>query len=176
MTQAIALVGLKSSGKSSVGKLLAYELGFYFIDTDNLLENLYAEQFGEQLAFPAMYKKLGSEKFRALETKVVADIVENYAGQKSVIATGGSTLLQTENRALLEGKASIIYLQASVATLLQRWQIKPPGFLQDASNLAVELAEYYELRASKYEEISDIVVAVDGLSTADVVAKLMLLL
>ena len=69
MVEHIVLIGLKGCGKSTVGKSLAVELGYDFVDTDSLIEELYQLGTGESLNFSQIYKKIGDKEFRAIYFK-----------------------------------------------------------------------------------------------------------
>jgi len=61
----IYLVGMMGSGKSTVGKILSRALGYYFFDTDQLIEQLAGKSVAE------IFEEVGEEEFRGMETEVL---------------------------------------------------------------------------------------------------------
>lgn len=59
----IILFGFKSCGKTYLGKKLAQQLGHSFLDTDLILEELYAQKYGKLLKCPQIYRQEGSKVF-----------------------------------------------------------------------------------------------------------------
>lgn len=108
----IALVGFMGTGKSTVGKCLAEELGYSFIDTDSLIEEKSGKEIGD------IFAEKGEQYFRQLETVVLREILEDY--DNIVLATGGGIVIAEENRKLLMEKSMAILLTASVDEIYKR--------------------------------------------------------
>ena len=106
-----ALVGLMGAGKTSVGRLLALRLGLPFHDSDETVAHAVGLSIGE------LFARQGEPAFRALERSALARIL---AGERSVIATGGGAVTESETREALRGQAFTIWLDASSATLASR--------------------------------------------------------
>jgi shikimate kinase len=105
------------SGKSTVGSLLARQIGWYFVDLDPLIE----ETAG--LDIPAIFEKLGEPAFRDLEsevlTRALGEAVER--GRPTVLALGGGTYAQASNReALQQAGSAVVWLHCEIETLLTR--------------------------------------------------------
>ena len=64
----------------------------------------------------------------------------------------------------------MIYLQAKITTLHQRWQNNPPTFI-NMKALATELDQYYQRGAPLYQSLANMCVAVDGKTTDDIVTE-----
>ena len=99
--QNIVLIGMPSCGKTTLGKLLAQELGKEFIDTD--LEIV--KKAGMQI--PEIFEKFGEEYFRNLESEVIKEL---SVKQSLVIATGGGAVLRPENVDALRQNGKIIFI------------------------------------------------------------------
>lgn len=99
------------TGKSSVGRIVAEQLRFAFLDTDTVIEaragKTIAEIFAEQ----------GESAFRELERKIVKEVALR---DHSVIATGGGLVVNPENLASLKRHALVVCLWASPATIWSR--------------------------------------------------------
>lgn len=107
----LALVGFMGCGKSTVGRQVARELGFEFVDTDQLIE----DRAG--MPIPEIFATEGEAAFRALEMKVIASLADETG---RVIATGGGAVMNPDNFASLKTHALVICLWASADTLHER--------------------------------------------------------
>lgn len=107
----VVLIGFMGTGKSSCGKTAAQQLGYRFVDLDKEIENKYG------MTIPAIFKEYGEEWFRVKET----EMVRLWAAQKNVvISTGGGTVKNPENTALLKTTGKIICLTANTDIILER--------------------------------------------------------
>src|SRR5262245_64818979 len=102
----IFLVGLMGAGKTSVGRLLARRLDKTFYDCDHEVERA----TGVKVA--VIFEIEGEAGFRARETKALTELVKH---ENIVLATGGGAVLSAENRRLLSGSGTVIYLRATPA-------------------------------------------------------------
>ena len=104
----IILIGMPGSGKSTVGKHLAEQLGKHFIDADSAI----VKKAG--MSIPDIFAQHGEEGFRIIETEVLAEL-----GKRSglVIATGGGCVTREENFPLLHQNGTIICLNRDLASL-----------------------------------------------------------
>ncbi len=87
----VFLIGLSGSGKSTVGRLLAQQLGKPLFDLDALIE----EECGEHI--PTIFARHGEDYFRACESRILAKITQLTA-DGAIIATGGGIVVRPENR------------------------------------------------------------------------------
>jgi shikimate kinase/3-dehydroquinate synthase len=106
----IFLYGPPASGKSSVGMVLAKNLDLPFVDLDER-----AEQSAGMEISQVMTDK-GEAVFRDLESAELKRVLLN---PDSVVALGGGTLLRAENRVAAESHGAVVYLDASLPTLLE---------------------------------------------------------
>jgi shikimate kinase len=107
----IALVGLMGAGKTTVGRRLAARLDLPFVDADAEIET------ASGLTVSEIFERFGEAHFRDGERRVIARLVD---GAPKVIATGGGAFMQADTRALLLERAVTIWLDADVATLVER--------------------------------------------------------
>ena len=116
----LILIGMKSSGKTTVGKILARKLGRHFTDMDAEVERLHFKQQGERLRFREIFKKHGKDYFRNLETAALQAVSVAQNEMPFVLATGGGLPLAEENRPLLKGLGTIVFLDVAQDVLLPR--------------------------------------------------------
>jgi shikimate kinase len=116
MLDNIALIGFMGSGKSTIGRQLAQQLGWRFTDTDSLIERVAG------CTIPALFLRDGELAFRDRETEIVLGVT---AGERQVIATGGGAILREENVAALRSAGLVVYLTARPDVLAERVSRRP---------------------------------------------------
>ena len=158
----IFLVGPMGSGKSAVGRRLARLLGRDFFDSDEVIE----ARTGVDILF--IFEKEGEAGFRKREQAVIAEI---SARDGVIFATGGGAILLPENRALLAGRGTVIYLHTSVGQQLRRTRGDKRPLLNQGRRKEV-LTELMAAREPLYREVADLVVMTDGRSVAGVAAEI----
>jgi shikimate kinase len=157
--RSIVLIGFMGSGKSSIGRLLARQQNLPVFDTDEMI----AAERG--MAIPAIFAKLGEERFRQAES----DIVRKLDGSKAaIIVTGGGIVLRAENVRRLRELGTVVWLKTDLAVLRERlagWKDRP---LLATQNPAETIATLLEQRTKFYEEAADFAVDTSHLSHEDV--------
>jgi shikimate kinase len=144
----VILAGLRGTGKSSIGRILAEWLQFTFIDTDMAVESLARSRIADIVA------QCGWEYFRGLERQAVASIATKNC---HVIASGGGTLMDEDNARLLKKHGVVVLLVSDLAVLQRRIAIgshRPS--LTGRHPAPMELAEVWEVRRSRYEAVADL--------------------
>ena len=99
------------TGKSSVGRLVASQLHFNFIDTDELIET----RAGRTIA--DIFAQAGEEAFRQIEKQIVAELSRAH---RTVISSGGGLAAQPDNLASLKEHALVVCLWASPELIWER--------------------------------------------------------
>lgn len=107
--QNIVLIGMPTSGKTSVGKLLAKKLDVPFIDTDAEIEKTAGCSIAE------IFASQGETGFRNIESRVIADLAVK---QGYVIATGGGAILRDENILSLKQNGTLYFLDRDLDLLI----------------------------------------------------------
>nr|WP_081475714.1 shikimate kinase [Microbulbifer agarilyticus] len=152
MSEPIFLVGPMGAGKSTIGKLLAAQLGLPFADSDKVLE----DRTGADI--PWIFDVEGEAGFRRRESEVLRDLCN---GEVQVIATGGGIVLKPENRELLKHGGFIVYLRASLDQLVERTSKNSNRPLLQVEDPRAKLAEILEQRGAFYAEVADLVCDTD---------------
>ena len=109
--RSIILMGPPGSGKSTVGKYLAKELGISLIDTDRIIEEREGRSISE------IFLTDGEEGFRAIEKKVV---LESLDVDDSIVALGGGSVLDSDVQARLTQCPEVIFLDVSISNAAPR--------------------------------------------------------
>jgi shikimate kinase len=124
----IALIGFMGTGKSTVGRMIAEQLHFDFLDTDELVE----ARAGKSVA--AIFTDEGEAAFRRHEQEIVAELATR---RKTIIATGGGLGANEAHLASLKQHALVVCLWASPETIWEhvRHQTHRP-LLREADPLA----------------------------------------
>jgi len=114
-TPGIYLVGFMGCGKSTVGRLLADELGWRFVDLDHEIERAEGE------SVPSLFETRGEEAFRGIEHRALRRVVrEIESGQPYVVALGGGAFAQPRNQELLVGNGVAIWLDCPLEIVESR--------------------------------------------------------
>lgn len=124
MNRPLILAGMPGSGKTTVGRRLAEALGWAFVDLDAEI----ARAAGMPIA--AIFAEEGEVGFRARERAAVAALAAGIAAAPAagtVVATGGGTLAEAENRRLLASLGTLVCLTAPPEVLAQRLAGEEPG-------------------------------------------------
>jgi shikimate kinase len=174
----ILLVGMRGSGKSSVGAAVARTLGVDFVDLD--AEVLAREGFE---SVRAMWDAKGQGAFRDAEVRALRALLDEPVGR--VLALGGGTptapgATELIDDAKREGRAFVVYLRCDLATLESRLRA---SLAQDANRPSVtgadpvrELSELLRAREPVYRAISDVEVDGDQGTLEEVAARVAALL
>jgi len=99
------------SGKTSVGALLAREIGCRFVDLDAEIERM------SGLSIADIFERDGEAEFRHLESLALR---QTGALHDVVVATGGGTLTRWENRDFIQRNGVTVWLDAPFDTMLSR--------------------------------------------------------
>lgn len=149
MSRNIFLVGLMGAGKTTVGRALAKRLNKRFIDSDHEIE----ARTGASI--PLIFEIEGEESFRQREAEVIRDLT---AQQDIVLATGGGAILNPESRALLKSRGTVVYLRASVNSILQRTSHDKSRPLLQAADPRKRIEELARQREPYYREVAHVTI------------------
>lgn len=111
LSKNVALVGFMGTGKSTIGRLVARELGWRFADTDQLIERRAGCEISE------IFAREGERFFRAQEHAALASLRGEW---RHVVATGGGIVTRGENVSLLRELGFVVWLTADEETIFER--------------------------------------------------------
>ena len=159
----VYLIGMMGAGKTTVGHLLAKNLGYGFLDTDSVISQAAGKSISE------IFATEGEAAFRELETKILSE-VSSY--KNLIIATGGGIILNLFNWSYLR-HGIVVWLDVPVEVLYSRLQgDRTRPLLQDSNPLA-KLKTLLAERKSLYAN-ADVHISIDGLATPEEVKMLVL--
>ena len=148
-TKRIYLIGLMGVGKTTIGKWLARQLGYSFIDTDLEIQ----KQTGADI--PWIFEIEGEQGFRAREHAMLNQLSNH---DDAVIATGGGIVLNEDNRALLKQSGLTIYLHAQVDLLLERTRFSKNRPLLEGVDRRAQFETLLKQREPLYRKSSHLVI------------------
>ncbi len=149
MKNNIILIGMRGSGKSTLGRQLSKNLNREFIETDRLVE----KSAGKKIADIVTHDGWGA--FRALEREACEQVCTTTTN--AVIATGGGSIVDSKNRTQLKKSGLIVYLSATIETLIKRVARQPKRpMLTDAKRIEDDMAAVFGKRKELYEHTADI--------------------
>ena len=142
----IILVGMMSSGKSTLGKKLARYLGYQFVDLDKLIEQ------DQNMDIPTIFAQKGESYFREVESRILKQLV---AERRIVLASGGGAPCFYDNMEFIKSLGVSIFLDVPASELARR--IENHGkddrpVLSGALSLEAELAKKIEERRPFYAQ------------------------
>lgn len=161
----IALTGFMGTGKSTVGRRLAAELGLKFLDIDDLIEK------DAGMPIREIFKKDGEARFRRLESSVIEKLSSGAYGNGVVISTGGGAVVNPANRSLLKSWATLVCLRASVDEILRRVGDKVDRPLLSAPDKRAAVERLLGERQQAYLD-ADFTVETTGRGVDDIVAEI----
>ena len=144
----IFLVGLMGAGKTTVGKVLARDLGMDFVDADQELQRRTG------VTIPVIFDIEGEAGFRVREAAVLEELTQRDG---IVLATGGGAVLREDNRERLKSRGTVIYLRASLEDLWTRTRHDRNRPLLQTPDPKARFAELLAERDPLYREVADMV-------------------
>jgi shikimate kinase len=154
----VILVGLPGSGKTTVGRLVATELGAPFVDLDEAIQS----RAGKSVA--RLFAEDGEAAFRALESELGAEVL---AGPPAVVAPGGGFFAGDAARAMARRAGLVVYLETDPDVAAARLGGAAGRPLLEGGETAARLASLLAARGPLYRE-SECTVPTTGVAAAAV--------
>ncbi len=108
----IAIIGLMGVGKTTLGSKLANKLGYYFVDSDQEIEDRQGKAIAE------IFDQNGEEYFRKAEREIIQEIINR--DENMILSLGGGAFINEKTRKILSEKAFVIWLKAPIDVILHR--------------------------------------------------------
>lgn len=152
--ESIVLIGFMGSGKTTLGKWIAREHGYTFLDTDDMIEE------EQQRSINDIFAKEGEEYFRDLETDMIRSLADR--DDKVVISVGGGLPVREVNRELMRYVGKVVYLRTTVDELEKRLKGDTKRPLLVGGNVREKIISLMDKREALYLDAADIVVDTTG--------------
>jgi shikimate kinase len=156
----IALVGLPGSGKSTIGRQLSRRLSLSFVDSDQVIEQRLGCSIREY------FEREGEKRFRDVEQAVIDELT---LLPKSVLSTGGGSVLRIANRELLHNRCRVVYLRSSPEEVFRRLRHDRNRPLLQVADPLQRLKDLFAARDSLYRETAHFVIDTGRPSVATLV-------
>ncbi len=160
----IFLTGMMGTGKTAVGKILAQELKFTFVDLDCYLEKKTGKPISE------IFHTEGEEAFRQMERNIKYDAIPNSSNL--VIATGGGFPVDPENQEWMQSRGLIFWLQAEPETILGRLKNTQQRPLLPQPVQVSHIREILSKRTFVYKK-ANYYIQTDGKSVREIVREIL---
>ncbi|MEZ6058079.1 MAG: shikimate kinase [Planctomycetaceae bacterium] len=165
--QTITLVGYRGTGKSTVGPQLAARLSWDWVDVDQAIEARAGRSIAE------IFQVFGESEFRRLESKTLDELLYR---SHCVLSAGGGAVLDDSNRARMREAGLVVWLTASVDTILERIgdDLTSSGTRPRLTALSPreEIESTLAHRTPLYDDIASLVVPTDHRSVAAIVDEI----
>ncbi len=165
-TPGLYLVGFMAAGKTTIGRLLADELGWCFVDID---ANIEAQ---ERKSIADIFRDHGEARFRELEAQMIRNCVSRIeAGDPCVMALGGGAFVRPSNWQLIQNNGVTVWLDCELETVRKRLGEDTTRPLAQDRGV---LAKLFEDRRPLYAR-ADFRVDVDTSEAGEIVQKILAL-
>jgi len=158
----LALIGFMGTGKTSVGRLLAEQLRFEFLDTDELIQSRTGRTIND------IFAQDGEPAFRELERQVVDELATR---QQTVISTGGGLPTHPGNLTKLKQHALVVCLWTAPEKIWERVKNQSHRPLLHAADPQQKIRDLLAARAPFYRE-ADVLVNTDQRSAREVAQQI----
>lgn len=138
----ISLIGMPGSGKSTIGRMLAQQLGWDFVDMDDYVQEISGS------SIPALFSQ-GEAVFRRWETEACRQLSRR---RRTVIACGGGVVLDPENLILLKAGGAVAWIDRPLEHILRDIDTESRPLLKDGAD---RLFNLYEQRKDLYRQGAD---------------------
>ena len=162
MFKNIILTGFMGVGKTSVGTRLARDLGFRFVDTDELIE---ADQ---KITITEIFSSFGEPYFRDVEARIIRQVLD---GEGQVVATGGGAVIRDENRKAFKEGGVTICLTARPEVVFERIRHETHRPLLQVPDPRGRIRELMDGREQYYRQ-ADLIIDTSDKNVDDVINEI----
>ena len=142
------LVGFMGTGKSTVGRQVARQMGFEFVDSDHEIERLQGKPVSQ------IFAQEGEARFRALEREFIE---QGHPAKRCVVSCGGGLVVPPGMLELLRSRGVVICMHAPIETILKRTLHATHRPLLQVDDREARLRELYAQREGLYRRTGTMV-------------------
>ncbi len=169
----IILIGPPGAGKTTVGSLLADQLGVGFTDTDAVVEAAVGKPVSD------IFISDGEPEFRRLEREAVAAALAGTEASRAatgtpvtgVLGLGGGAVMDEQTQARLAGRA-VVYLETGFAELAKRVGLDQARPLLIGTNPRAQLKSLLDQRLPVYDRLAWLTVSTNGREPEAIAAEI----
>jgi shikimate kinase len=158
----IYLIGFMGTGKSTIGRQVARQLDYQFVDSDRAIES----EAG--MPIPKIFEKQGEETFRVMEK---AFVETGHPQESCVVSCGGGLVFQPGLKERLQDRGIVITLFASPKTIFERTRANQNRPLLNVEDPQAEIERLLNERLPVYRD-AGIGVLTDGRCVNDIVSHI----
>ena len=162
MFKNIILTGFMGVGKTSIGTRLASDLGYTFVDTDDLIE---ADQ---KTTITEIFARKGEPYFRDVEARIIRTVLEN---ENQVVSTGGGAVIRDENREAFKEAGLVVCLTARPEVIYERIKHETHRPLLKVPDPMARIRDLLESRATFYGQ-ADLIIDTSEKSVDEAVLEI----
>ncbi len=159
----IYLIGFMGVGKTTISQELANITGAVEYDTDALIVDR------EGKSIPRIFEEKGQDYFRSLETEILRQVSQ---GEDAIVSCGGGIILKQENINIMKESGSVVWLDASPATILEHVKDDNNRPLLKGKKNIEDIGKMMAERQPKYENAADFHISTDGLTKREIAEKI----
>lgn len=159
----IVLVGFMGTGKTTVGKLLATQLNWSYVDTDEVIE----QKTGMDIS--TIFKQQGEPFFRDIESEVIREIMLK---SQQVISTGGGIVMREQNITAIKSNGIMVCLTATPDAIIERTKSDTKRPLLQVDNPKKRIQELLSKRVPYYTQ-ADITLDTSQVSPEEIVTQIL---
>ncbi|MBQ6469593.1 MAG: shikimate kinase [Lachnospiraceae bacterium] len=161
----IIIEGFMGSGKGSISKRVASELGLPIIDVDKKISDRMKMTPSE------VYDRFGDVFYRAMETFILSELKKTE--ERSVIIIGSGLPTVPQSAAILKELGTVYYLKTDMSMIISRLDRgKKKDWLEENADLRERVKKLLEEREPSYLAAADVVIEAKKRTVSDIVAEL----
>ena len=167
------IIGMKHTGKTTVGKALAEEMDLPFYDLDDIIRELDTKKTGGTRSVREIFRAKGPEGFRKLEGKA-AKVLSGKI-HSGIAALGGGTVSNPKAMKHLENRGTFVFLTEEPSLIYKRIEASgiPPFLLNLPVGPREAFMQLYSRRDEAYRHYADIVFPLEGRTPEEAVKALL---